>query len=377
MKILIAPDKFKGSLTADQVGEAISRGIKASDPLAEVSVQPLADGGEGTIHVISKSLGLQTRSVSVLDPLFRPINAQYAFLKDCAYIEMSKASGLQLLTTDERNCLFTSSIGTGQLIQDAIANGAKDIFLLLGGSATNDAGIGIAQALGFRFLDALDNELSPIGENLIKISKIDQSNAIDTKGINIILLCDVSNPMYGLNGAAHVYAPQKGANHAAIAHLDLGLQNFAGVIRQNRHIEVATIAGGGAAGGVAAGLIGLVGAHIKPGIETVMKMLDFEQQVKDVDLIITGEGKLDQQSLEGKVVFGVSKLAIQNEKPLALIVGKNDLSLKDASVLNAFSLQSITEIAEDLPDAMANASRYLEHLGFLLTEKYRSEISKN
>ncbi|WP_109829404.1 glycerate kinase [Reichenbachiella versicolor] len=374
MKVLIAPDKFKDSLTSEEVCAAIAKGVHKSFPKAEIITQPLADGGEGTLEAIEKSLSLESRTIEVHDPLFHKIKAPYMYKGDMAFIEMSKASGLQLLNKEDRNCMYTTSLGTGELIKDALQHGAKNIYLFIGGSATNDAGIGIASALGYRFLDAHGNTLKPTGENLIKIDRIDNSKAILTPDVEFVVLCDVSNPMHGPNGAAYVYGAQKGASQSEIRSLDDGLKNYAHVIQQAFNMEVSNISGAGAAGGIAASMIPLFLSKLQRGIDAIIDIVKFEALLKEADFVITGEGKLDHQSLEGKVVDGVSGLCLKFSKSLGVLVGKIDLEEKQIKQLRAHQVMSVMDEAKDVKDAMNNASQHLESLSSKLIKSIYSSL---
>ncbi|MEL6942247.1 MAG: glycerate kinase [Bacteroidota bacterium] len=319
MTVLIAPDKFKGSLSALEVGKAIENGIKKHDTSINCIIHPLADGGDGSVDILSNFLDVRRINVQVNDPLRRKIQTYYYLSEKTAFIELAAASGLVLLGKKERNPLKTSTYGSGQMILDAIQKGATKIFLFLGGSATNDAGIGIAQALGFRFLNQYDKELAPIGENLIHIQKIDTSQLkFPIEELEFNCLCDVQNPFCGEHGASFVYAAQKGADEKAILQLDEGLAHFAKIIQQQFAIEIQNVAGSGAAGGIAGGLLGLLNAKIKSGIDTILELSQFEEKLKTADILISGEGKLDHQTLEGKVVSGVATLARRYQKPLFL-----------------------------------------------------------
>jgi glycerate kinase len=364
MKFLIAPDKFKGSLSALEVCQAIGRGLKKSEDNFEIAFHPMADGGDGSLMAISSHLHLEKHLVETIDPLGRPISAFYFSNSDSAFIEMANASGLVLLAEKDRNPVFTSTLGTGLMIRDAISKGFQNIYIFLGGSATNDAGMGIAVALGFQFLDDDQQELQPIGENLLKVSAIKTTNLFDFEIVNITLLCDVDNPLFGAKGAAHVYAPQKGATKEEVLLLDNGLRHFSKILKSETRIEVGNIPGSGAAGGIGAGLVALCGARLANGFETISKLTKLEQQIQSADCVISGEGKLDEQSLHGKVVQGVAELCKKHWKPLILFVGKNELDKKDLQLMEVKQVYSITENAKSLNDAILRGDHYLEELGF-------------
>ena len=304
MKILIAPDKFKDALPALEVGRAIQEGVKINNPAAEITVFPMADGGEGTSDILTFHFGGRKVELLVSDPLWRKVKAEYGISSDGshAFIEMAQASGLHLLKPHERNCLHTTTFGTGELIRDAISKGVQKIVLGIGGSATNDAGIGMAAALGYRFLDASGNMLNPVGKNLLEIATIiDEDVLFNSDKLEILVACDVENRLYGSEGAAYVFGPQKGADEKAVELLDKGLQNFASVAKSKYHIDVQTIKGAGAAGGMGAGCLLFLKGKLRPGVALVMALTEFEKQVAQADLVITGEGKLDNQTLSGKL----------------------------------------------------------------------------
>lgn len=361
-KVLIAPDKYKGSLSATEVSQAIAKGLKSEYYEIETIIHPMADGGDGSIDVIAQHMDLYSHIVETTDPIGRKIKAQYYTSKDTAFIEMAKASGLVLLDEEERNPTQTTTIGTGQLLVDAISKGYENIYLFLGGSATNDAGMGIAQALGFRFLDDRQNELAPIGASLSEVSSISYRETVDLSNIGITLLCDVTNPLYGADGAAYVYASQKGASADEIVELDTGLKNINDVIYHWSGKDMNQVPGSGAAGGIAATLVGLCGADIENGFNAIARLTRLDQKISQSDLVISGEGKLDSQSLSGKVIDGVASLCKLNKKPIILVVGHNELKSKNLNGLNILKVCAITDITSDSVDAMNNASHYLEHI---------------
>lgn len=361
MKILIAPDKFKGSLSAQEVCDAIEKGIKKHDSTIEVIKHPLADGGEGTLDILQHYFPLKQVVIEVQNPLFKTIKSSYFVSKDTAYVEMSNASGLQLLKKEDQNCYYTSTIGTGQLIKDALSKGFKNINLFIGGSATNDAGIGMAKALGYNFIDANGNQLEPIGKELINISKIDSSSLFfDLSNINFTVICDVKNPLFGKNGAAYVYAAQKGASKKEIEFLNEGLRNFSVQAQNCLNIVVADIEGSGAAGGLGAGAVAFLNAKMQSGIEFVLEQTNFNNQInKGIDLIITGEGSVDKQTLQGKVVKGISDISKKYNVPFFIVAGivkDKDLIVEGLSPLG---ISSIMELGVSVDEAMKNASKHV------------------
>ncbi|MFK7925996.1 MAG: glycerate kinase [Bacteroidia bacterium] len=374
MNILIAPDKFKGSLSAQEVAKAIGKGIERSAQQAQYEIQILADGGEGSLEIIAQIIDTQTVKCSVSDPLGREIEAKYLISGEEAYIEIAEASGLVLLSVPERSALKTSTLGTGQLIRDAIQKGAKRIYLFLGGSATNDAGMGIAEALGFRFKDQAGQVISPIGANLGDICTIDASTDFDWQAIEIFCLCDVQNPLLGEQGATSVYGPQKGASQSEVEYLERGMTHLSQLLSQYAQKEIGQILGGGAAGGIAAGLFALLNAEIQSGIETILQLSGLEAKVQQADLVISGEGKLDSQTLSGKVINGLSQLCQRHDKPLWLFVGQHDLSPAAIQAIEVEKIYSVIDVAVDIDDAMQNTAQILEKLAFEAIQAHNTTI---
>lgn len=357
MNILIAPDKFKGSLTANEVCEAMKTGLLKTDPDLTIILLPMADGGEGTCELLTEYFHGNVISAEVTGPLFEKTYAEYGISKDgsTAFIEMAKASGLQLLKPKNRNPLYTTTLGTGELIKDALNKGAQKILMGIGGSATNDAGMGMAQALGIEFYDSHNNLLKPIGENLIHLHSIRTDRIHPSiKEVKFVALCDVDNPLYGLHGAAYTYAPQKGANEKAVKLLDDGLRNFETVIQKTFKTS-ANFPGAGAGGGLPGIAKVLLDISIHRGMDYMITATGLEEKIKQADLIITGEGKIDQQTLAGKVVMEIGRLGLKHHKKVVAIAGKCELSpneLRDIGILNAISLMD-SRISEK--DAIANA----------------------
>lgn len=376
MKFILAPDKFKGSLTGIKFCDAVEEGIKSVLPKAEIVKMPLADGGDGTIDILDYHLHGERIKVIVNDPLFRPIEASFLFIKSSqtAFIEMAEASGMHLLTNEEKNCFHTTTYGTGELIQDAIEKGAKTIILGIGGSATNDCGIGMANALGYKFLNKKGKEITSIGENLSEISTIDTSKVNkNLKSITFKIAFDVTNPLHGKNGAAFVYAPQKGANTNEIELLDLGLKNIANIFLNQFGIDVQKIKGAGAAGGMGAGGFVFLNANLLSGIELVKELIDFDNKIKGADWIITGEGKLDKQTLSGKTIHGIITSAKKNNIPVAAFCGSILLSEKELDNLGISYSDSIIKKAKNLEDAMKNSKNYLK----IISSKFIENILRN
>ena len=363
MRILICPDKFKGSLSAQQVCEAIESGIRHGNSSIDIVKLPLADGGEGTLEVLQSALGGEMIELPVLDPLFRPILADYLWIASDqkAFIEMSRASGLALLKSTERNALKTSSYGTGQLILHALEKGAKEIVLTVGGSATNDAGIGMATALGFQFLDQKGEELSPIGENLVHLAQIVPSERLkDFQQINFKVATDVENTLHGLEGAAYVFAAQKGADAESIKYLDKGLINVAAFFDHEHSISQNS--GAGAAGGLGAGAMFFLGAKKISGSDMVLEAVEFEQKLAQADFVITGEGKIDAQTWYGKLVAEVLKRAQLAEKDCLLVCGIQEDAEKTPEIFQEIPVFSVAAKAHNSSDSMENAGRYLKQM---------------
>lgn len=361
MKVLICPDKYKGSLSASEVCSALKQGLQGIDGELKISSHPLADGGDGSIEILKTLYPLDRFAIDTVDPLGRNIIAHYYTSNDSAFIELASASGIVLLQKEERNPLMTSTFGTGLMIQDAIDRGYKKIYLFIGGSATNDAGIGIAHALGFRFLNDKSEVLKPIGLNLNRIKSIEDNSNCDFGGVDIKVLCDVINPMHGPNGAAMVYALQKGASSKEILFLDEGLESYAKLLKVEYDNDLAEIPGMGAAGAVSASLVALLNANIEDGFQMLSKVTELEKAIVNSDLVITGEGKIDKTSFQGKVVGNVLRLCKKHNVPCGIVGGIIE-KLEDNKDEFIFK-KSIISLAKDQHDAMKFAKKYLVELG--------------
>ncbi|WP_439556255.1 glycerate kinase [Dyadobacter sp.] len=344
MNILVAPDKFRGSLEADEVCNAVRAGILLAYPNANVTTVPLADGGEGTAQILTKQAGGTQIEVKVSDPLGREITASYGLSADSkvAFIEMAAASGLKLLSEKDRNPLLTTTFGTGELILDALNRGVEKIILGIGGSATTDGGNGLAAALGFRFFDQNSNMLGVNGGSLSLIDRIEIDN-VDPRlnNVSIVVACDVSNPLFGTNGAAYVYGPQKGATAEMVEMLDQGLRNLASVATRIFGQDYSEVPGAGAAGGVGAGCMWFLNAELKDGVSIVIEQSNIVGLIKQADLVITGEGKIDEQTLSGKVVKGLADFCQQYQVPLAAVCGTLQITpeqTRDAGITYAVSV---------------------------------------
>ena len=323
MKIVIASDSFKGSLSSIEVAQAATRGIKAVYPDCEVIAVNVADGGEGTVEAIVNTLGGEMVTATVSDPLGRPIQARYGIAGNKAIIEMAAASGLPLLCPEERNPWLTSTHGTGELIMDAMRRGCRQFLIGIGGSATNDAGTGMLQAMGFRFYDSNDNEIEHCcGGTMHMIARIDDSEVAEgVRQSQFTVACDVDTPFCGKDGAAPVFAPQKGADPDMVARLNAGMASLAEVIENKYHINIVHVAGAGAAGGMGGGFRAFLNATLKRGIDMVLDTIEFDQMIAGADLIITGEGKIDFQTAKGKTAAGVLARAKAQDIPVIAIGG--------------------------------------------------------
>ena len=323
MKIVIASDSFKGSLTSVEVAQAATRGIKAVYPDCDVVAVNVADGGEGTIEAMVDALGGEIVHTTVSDPLGRPIQARYGIAGKKAIIEMAAASGLTLLSSEERNPWITSTYGTGEMIMDAIQRGCSQFLIGIGGSATNDAGTGMLQALGFKFYDFNGKEIIDCrGGRLQDIADLDDTFVPKAvREAQFIVACDVDTPFCGPEGAAPVFAPQKGADAEMVAKLDAGMTSFAHVIENKYGINIVPVAGAGAAGGMGGGFRAFLNASLQHGIDMVLDAIDFDYTIQSADLIITGEGKIDFQTAKGKTAAGVLARAKKQSIPVIAIAG--------------------------------------------------------
>lgn len=342
MKVVIASDKFKGSLSSQEVADSIEEGIRMAMPDCDITKLFVADGGDGTAEAIVHTLSGNWVTTTVHDPLNRPIEAKYGIInEDTAVLDVATASGLALLNANEANPLLTTSFGTGELIRHAIENGIRKFLIGVGGSATNDAAMGILQALGFQFLDAKGKQLFPCGENLLKVTTIDSQNTIPSlKTCDFTILCDVDAAFYGSNGAARLFAPQKGADAKASEILDNGLRAFSSMLKQTTGKSVQHQSYAGAAGGIGGTLWALLDAKLTPGIYTILKTIRFEKAIAHADLVITGEGAIDKLTLLGKTAYGVCGEAAWNGVPTIAFVGKAD----DTALLNEYGFLAVFPI---------------------------------
>jgi glycerate kinase len=362
MQILIAPNAFKNSLEADEVALAIKEGLEQSNLKCDVNCFPVGDGGDGTGKLLLNHLGGRIIDFAALDPLGRKITSTFGLIDEgkTAVIEMANASGLRLLRTDELNPLRASTYGTGQLITAALGKGVTKIILCIGGSATVDGGVGILQALGFQFLDGNGKPLANLPETLTQLHVIDLSK-VDTRIQNckIVILCDVENVLLGPLGAAAVFGPQKGADPNAVIRLDASLAKLRDVVLRQNGKDIASLKRGGAAGGIAAGLAGLLNAELVNGIDFFLSITNFDSALGNADLVITGEGSIDLQTLQGKGPFGVAKKAREKGIPVIGIAGK--VPLETIEPLNEYFdvISSINNEPMDLAVALASTEENL------------------
>jgi glycerate kinase len=357
MNILVACDSFKDALPADAVCAAIARGLKQSHAGATVTEMPLSDGGEGLLDVLGRALNLGWIDKQVGDPLGRPVTGRYGLSADgkTAVVEMARASGLQLLTLEERDPRKTSTFGTGELLADAKARGAAHALLAIGGSATNDAGIGAAAALGWRFLDGSGKNVPPDGGHMKDIARLITAPAPFEK---VEVLCDVTNPLYGPTGAAWIYGRQKGGTDAVLAELDDGLKHVANVVTTQLGRDVAEMPGAGAAGGLGYGAVAFLNAELRRGIEIVLDITGFDAAARNADLIITGEGHLDGQSAQGKLIQGLCGRA--GKTPVIALCGKLSASPEQVKAIGLKAAYSINREERPLAEMLANTAINLE-----------------
>ena len=374
MKIVIAPDSFKGSLTSQEAADTISQSFLKIFPQAEIEKIPLADGGEGTTQILINATNGKIYSEFVTSPIGERIKANYGILGDgkTAVIEMAAASGLSLVPVKKRNPLFTTTFGTGELIKAALNQGCSKFIIGLGDSATTDAGAGLAQALGLKLLTAENKEIPFGGIGLKDLQRIDISN-IDRRILEseITLACDVKNPLTGLSGTASVYSAQKGASQQDIQKLELYLMNFVNVVKRDLGKEIQAVPFLGAAGGLAASLFTFFNARLKSGFEVISDILNFPESIKDADLVITGEGKIDAQTLKGKTPIGVAKIAKKNNIPviaIAGIIGEGADKCREAGIGAIFSLTSEKTRTEK---SLKNAKLLLAEVSEKIAKKFK------
>ncbi|MBR2354563.1 MAG: glycerate kinase [Clostridia bacterium] len=361
MKIIVAPDSFKGSISSADAAEAIKKGILRVDPHAEVITHSIADGGEGTLDALLPKE--KQTEVTVTGPLGDPVVARYGMLGDRAIIEMASAAGLTLIPPEKRSAARSTTYGVGELIRHALKNGCRSFMLTVGGSATNDGGCGMMCALGVRFLDKNGNEFVPMGGTLSEIAEI-RTDGLEPalSDCEILIATDVKNPLLGETGCTYVYSPQKGADADELAHMEQGMTHYAEVLRQCEGVFVAEIPGCGAGGGISAPLLALTHARIQSGIETVLDVIGFDRSLEDAHAVITGEGKIDVQSLYGKAISGVADRAKGRNIPVYCFVGcvgDDREALKSMGIAEIYDVASLASSPED---SMTHADLYLEKM---------------
>jgi glycerate 2-kinase len=355
VRYLIAPDKFKGTLSADEVGRIVAEVARGKDPKAIVDILPIADGGEGTAALLAVQLGAQPRNIDTLDALGRPISAQYFVSETEAFLDMSAASGLWQIAPKEREPLRSNTYGTGVIIKELIARGFPRVYIGLGGSATVDAGIGIAAALGYKFYDAKGDLLKPIPAHFGEITHIEKSSISELS--KIVGLADVETRLLGQDGAIYTFGPQKGLRPDQVRDLDLELAKFVGRVQDELGVNHAAVARAGAAGGLGYGIMTFLNGTLVSGFAVVAERLKLRERIAAADIVITGEGKLDSQSLQGKGPFGVATAAKEAGKPVWVIAGTVDLHGEMRSGFDRI----IALVGEDLPldAALANPAETL------------------
>ena len=362
MKIVIAPDSFKGSLTAAEAADAIEIGFRAVYPDAEYVKVPMADGGEGTVQSLVDATSGTIINQSVIGPMGDMVSGFFGILGDSrtAVVEMAAASGIHLVKPEERNIYLASSFGTGQLINAALDHGCDKLIIGLGGSATNDGGMGMMKALGGQFLDQSSAPLAPDVRALSQLARIDLQHLNPRLGkTEIVVACDVDNPLCGENGAARVFGPQKGATEEDIAVLDQALARYGDVLSNNTGRNIAVEPGAGAAGGMGAALIGLIDAVVKPGVDLVIGIVELAKSIVDADLVITGEGRIDSQTIHGKTPVGVAKIAKSHNLPVICIAGSVE---DDADIIHQLGIDEIYSVIEgdyDLTEVLIEAGHKL------------------
>jgi glycerate kinase len=375
MRVVVAPDKFEGSLRAGQAAEAIEAGLRRARPDAEVVRLPLGDGGAGTLEALLAA-GFERVPVRATGPTGEPVDAAIAvdgeraggpggssLAPRRAFVEMAEASGLKRLPGGRRAPLEATTYGTGELIAAALDGGARELVLGIGGSATTDGGAGMAAALGARVLDRDGADLPPGGAALLRLERIDVSGLDPRLGrVKVTVACDVDNPLVGPEGAAAVYAPQKGAGPDDVLLLDSALRRYARVLADDLGLDLAGTPGAGAAGGLGAGAIAFLGAELRPGIELVLELVGFDQAVAGADLVVTGEGKLDAQSLRGKAPVGVARAAGAHGVPVVAVAGAVEVADRELRAAGFEEAHAILELEPDQRRAMAEAAPLLERL---------------
>jgi glycerate 2-kinase len=366
MRVVVAPDKFEGSLTAGQAAQAIRAGLLRARPDAEVAALPLGDGGAGTLEALVAA-GFERVPVPVSGPTGEPVQAAIAVDRDRCFVEMAEASGLKRLPGGRRAPLEATTYGTGELLHAALDRGVRRLVLGIGGSATTDGGAGMAAALGARFLDDAGAELPPGGAALLRLAHVDTAG-LDPRlrDVAVTVAADVDNPLVGPEGAAHVFGPQKGAGPDDVLLLDSALRRYARVLAADFGVDLTDTTGAGAAGGLGAGAIAFLGASIRSGIELVLELLGFDRAAATADLVVTGEGKLDAQSLRGKAPVGVARAATAHGVPVVALAGVVEVADRELRAAGFEEAHALTELEPDPARCMAEAAPLLERLAELV-----------
>lgn len=376
-KVILIPDSFKGTMSSSEICGIMAEAVRAYYPGAQVVSIPVADGGEGSVDAFLSAVGGERVSVPVKGPYMEEMEGYYGLLDDgaTAVIEMAACAGLPLVG-ENRRAEKTTTYGVGQLMAHAAGRGCKKMVVGLGGSATNDFGAGAAAALGVQFLDENGEPFIPVGESLSRVAKIDMSGLLPAlKDIEIITMCDIDNPLCGKSGAAYIFGPQKGADPAMVEYLNGQLKAIAGTVEQELGCDVADLPGAGAAGGMGGGMVAFFGSRLQMGIETVLDTVGFDRLAEDADLVLSGEGKIDTQSLRGKVVIGVARRCKKHGVPLVAVVGDigdNIGSAYEEGVSGIFSINRIaadfsvvkSRSKDDMRLTVDNLMRFLHRLGF-------------
>lgn len=357
MRFLFASDSFKGTLSSERISQLLTTAAKRVFPDCQTCGVTIADGGEGTAAAVVSATGGYLRQILVHGPRMEQVQAAYGvFHEDCAIIEMAAASGLPMVPEEERNPLHTTTFGTGELILDALEHGYRRVSIALGGSATNDGGMGAMRALGVRFLDQNGKELAGTGADLIRVADIDMSGLHPAVlGAEITVMCDVNNPLTGPEGATYTFGKQKGGTPEILDQLELGMKQYASVMREKLGIDVENFAGAGAAGGLGAALCGYLHGTLKSGIETVLDLIEFDRLLEDVDLVVTGEGRIDWQSAFGKVPSGIGQRCRKKGIPVVAVVGGMETGAEKIYEFGVESIMPTVNGAMSLEKAMSCA----------------------
>ncbi|WMJ22823.1 glycerate kinase [Paludicola sp. MB14-C6] len=362
-KIVLIPDSFKGTMSSGEICDIMEKSIKKTYPSAQIISIPVADGGEGSVDAFLCAVGGEKKKVIVKGPYFEDVEAFYGVIDngETAIIEMAACAGLPLVG-DNKNPKATTTYGVGQLILSALEQGCKKIIMGLGGSATNDAGTGAAAALGIKFTDSNNKEFIPVGGTLKNIAHIDMTELDNRlKSVQFITMCDIDNPLFGESGAAFIFAPQKGATPNDVLELDDGLKHISNIIKKDLNKDVSELKGAGAAGGMGGGMVAFFNSKLQMGIETVLDTVNFDSLAKDADMVFSGEGKIDSQSIRGKVVIGVAKRTKLYDIPLVAIVGDIGDDIEEAYDKGVSAIFSINRVAVDFKYAKQRAKDDLFH----------------